>query len=55
MAGGDNFYEEERDHLGGKTFYWNSMIANTSFQLSGYSQLDAFRERIVQFALMLYA
>lgn len=56
MAGGDNYYEEEREHLGGKTFHWNSMIANTtSFQLCGYSPLDAFPERIVQFALMLYA
>ena len=56
MAGGDKYYEEEREHLGGKPFDWNSMLANTTnFQLSGYSPQDAFPERTVQFALMLYA
>lgn len=56
MAGGDSYYGEEKEYLGGKPFDWNSMLVNTtSFQLSGHSPQDAFPERTVQFALMLYA
>lgn len=48
MAGGHNYSEEEREHLGGKAFDWNSMLPiTTSFQLSGYSPQDAFPERTV--------
>jgi len=55
-AGGHNYYEEEREHLCGKPFDWNAVLANmTSFQLSGYRLQDAFPERTVQFALMLCA
>lgn len=52
MAGGDNYYGEEKENLGGESFDWNSMA---SFQLSGYKPQNAFPERTVQFALMLCA
>lgn len=56
MVGVNNYCEEEKEHLGGKPFDWNSMLTNiTSFQLSSYRPQDAFLERTVQFALMLYA
>lgn len=55
MTGGDNYYEEEKEHVSGKPFDWNSVLANmASFQLSGYSPQDAFPERTVQFTFMLY-
>lgn len=52
MAGGDDYYREEKKNLGGKSFDWNSV---TNFQLSGYKTQNAFPGRTVQFALMLYA
>lgn len=56
MVGGENYCEEEKEHLGGKPFDWNSMLTNMArSQLSGYRPQDAFLERTVQFALMLYA
>lgn len=52
MAGGDNYYGEEKESLGGESFDWNSMA---SFQLPGSKPQNAFPERTVQFALMLCA
>lgn len=52
MTGGDDYYGEEKENLGGKSFDWNSV---TNFQLSGDKPQKAFPERTVQFALMLYA
>lgn len=52
MAGGDDYFGEEKENLGGKSFDWNSV---TNFQLSVYKTQNAFPERTVQFALMLCA